>query len=811
MIPVNEIMDALLAADGPASYTFEDGSSTPLMPLRYVPTVADAELRLPLDGDWDCMRWPFPAPEADLARLGPEGARQGVVETLAQPGVVFRWDPETDPAEVENWHRVKMSHIDPEDGALLWRRVAIPKAWAGKRVLLRFNAVYPAARFFLDGHFLGEHLSGLTPVEFDVSHLVAPGEEARLCVRLLRRHDHVDLDMPRHSMDYAGISQSAYLHAVEPVHVADYHLPTGLDDGYANGLLGGEVQVRNGGERPAAVTLTLQVADPATGASHGATANLTVPAGRSESARLALTIPEVRPWTDETPNLYLVRIRLETDGQPPRDLFYRTGFRRVEVIDERPRLNGGPLKLRGVNLLTQHPEHGLHMPLAWIRDNLLLMKKANINAVRTHYTAPPELAYLCDELGLFLIQELTIDWAAHHLEHPACLGHVLMRIEGGVRRDRHHVSLIGFSIGNENLAPHEATRDQFWAHMRLMDDLCRRLAPETWTMFPPPGPANKVAGLLETRVGDIADMHYSFQFIQSLNETGSMIQPESWEGPWSTVTREDCKAQNRWSGVWYSSEYHLMNHMPDLLEAPYASIIADRLEDPLSRKNSQQVFLDRLREEWGYMRDDPRCLGGMFFPWMCAAAGDPWGWTFWGEDADWGVVTHDLDLKPGFWALRVLYSPVLLPDRAVWTEGAASVTIPVRSLYHTRDLADCVLRTQMAAGGSFMGQMRHWKDIEIACPPGAAAMVEIPIWNEVTRKALAEGQPAVCRCALLEPDGYRPLTHDILLLPEAVAKAMEKETEVGVAGSATTAMGPASSTAGGGAIVVGPDADLADV
>ena len=123
--------------------------------------------------------------------------------------------------------------------------------------------------------------------------------------------------------------------------------------------------------------------------------------------------------------------------------------------------------------------------------------------------------------------------------------------------------------------------------------------------------------------------------------------------------------------MWFSSEYGIANLMPDLLHAPYGDIINDVPEDPDSGRSTLEVFTDRLRREWGFMRGDPTCLGGAYFPWLCGAAGDnPWGWTVWAEDNDWGVVTADLLPKPFFWALRVLFSPVWFPERLTWCRGA---------------------------------------------------------------------------------------------------------------------------------------------
>jgi hypothetical protein len=278
------------------------------------------------------------------------------------------------------------------------------------------------------------------------------------------------------------------------------------------------------------------------------------------------------------------------------------------------------------------------------------------------------------------------------------------------------------------------------------------------------------------RVGDIGDTHYSFNLVKEFLKTGAVTNPRSWEATMETTTREEALARG-WSGVWFSSEYGLQNMMPDLLNAPYCSIIDDEPEDMLSGRNSLQVFIDRLRREWGFMRHEPSCLGGAYFPWICAAAGNnPWGWVVWAEDNDWGVVTADLLPKPFFWAMRVLFSPVWFPSRIVVPPDATSVKFELENQYNAIDLKDCTLRV-MLHRGDFTGG-RRWRDIPVRCRPGDKAVVEIP-FEPPTRDAMQKGMPTVCRCNLLDPTGFRPITADILLIPESRAAEAERKLHVG--------------------------------
>jgi len=739
-----------------------DGVRTPLLPARYVPETEAADLRISLDGEWRVMKWPFRKSEETMADPKLSDAKWNVV---VQPGRVFSWDPERTMEDVAGWNRVTLEHIDPDDGAMLRRRVRIPREWRGKRVFLRFDSIYPAGRVYVNGVLLGEHTSGLTPAEWDVTSHTRPGKEALIAVRLLRRHKFVRMDMPRHACEFAGLAQHACLFAVEKCHVEECRLRSRTDSTLKLGTLEAEIVVRNTAGTAAKCRLELVLEDGNGRRMAAVRRAVDCPAGGSAGVVLPVSIRNPLLWNDEYPNLYRARLFLSVGGLRRQEVSARIGFRRFTLDGGKPILNGRPVKFRGVNHLTYHPEHGLYTPEEWLRKNLALMKKANVNAIRTHYLGPRCLADLCDEMGIYLLQELPIDWGTNYIHDPEWVGPALHRIMAGIVRDRNHPSVMVWSIGNENMPESGTVSEQGYHHLRIFHSLARTLDPERPTMFPPPGPANKIRGIFEVRVGEIGDTHYSFNLAKDFLKTGKVTNPKAWTGEMETITREEA-VERGWSGVWFSSEYGIMNMMPDLLNAPYLSIIDDVPEDPASGKNSLQVFIDRLRREWGFLRSEPSCLGGAYFPWLCAGIGDnPWGWVVWAEDNDWGVVTADLLPKPYFWAMRVLFSPVWFPEKVVWRHGDREIRFSVTNQFNAVDLSQCVLRTMMGAGFGVAGM--RWKDIPVSCPPGETREISIPLWNKSVLDGLAEGRPALCRIFLLDHRGFRILTWDIRIVPES--------------------------------------------
>ena len=759
----NEIITQQLKADKRKIINFDEKHHTEITPVTLTPVPEDSSLYL--DGEWAVKYYPF----ADEEIKSPKVCDSW--ENVQQPGKVFYADPEENTSEIKDWDRVGLSHIDEQDGALLVKTIKVPENWDGKNIFLRFDSIYPAGIIYVNGIKVGEHYSGLTPVEFNISNIAEPGKYLQVIVRLLRTHKFVKMDMPRHALEFAGMAQSAWLFATEASYIKDYQFISSLSQNLKHGKVNGTIELAN----PAEGKLKLELIQNSTVIAE----NEATTQPDKTQYKLGLVLDNPQLWNDEYPNLYKVKITYDVSGTQT-VYSYNTGFRKLDLSPEGPKLNGNFIKFRGVNHLTFHPEHGLHTPKEWLRKDLALMKKANVNAIRTHFTGPSDLVDLCDEMGIYLLQELPIDWGTNYIHDPEWVGPALMRLEGAIRRDRHHPSIMVWSVGNENMPESKAVAADGWNHLAIYDKFCHLLDPSRPTMLPPPGPANKIEGIFELRVGEIADIHYSFKLQKKFRETGVIENPNSWEADMTTISRDEA-LERGWSGCWFSSEYGIFCLEPDLMNSPYLSVIADNKIDPLSGRNTLEVFHERLKDEWGNMRHDPSCLGGAYFPWMCCGAGsgpegNPWGWTRWGEDANWGVVTADLLPKPELWSLRVLFAPVWFPERVSWKKGDEYISFQISNHYNSIDLGQCTLRTQQNAGGTWMCMVRDFKDIELSCGPGEAIEVKIPIWHEGLKKSLENGNFGYCRCTLLDPNGFCPVKADILIIPED----MQQKDEMGM-------------------------------
>jgi beta-galactosidase len=167
-----------------------------------------------------------------------------------------------------------------------------------------------------------------------------------------------------------------------------------------------------------------------------------------------IEVPGAQPWSAEEPRLY--DLVVSTAGETAR---LRVGFRTVRIEGHRFLINDRPVLLRGVNRHEHHPDLGRAVPRATVEHELRLMKRHNINAIRTsHYPPHPDLVELADELGFWLIVEcdlethgfIHVDWRGNPTDDPAYEAAYRDRMARTVERDRNHPSVIMWSLGNES-------------------------------------------------------------------------------------------------------------------------------------------------------------------------------------------------------------------------------------------------------------------------------------------------------------------------------------------------------------------------
>lgn len=341
------------------------------------------------------------------------------------------------------------------------RSFVIPESWTGQAVVLRFEGVDSAFHVWMNGQEVGYSQGSRLPSEFDVTSQVKPGVN-QLSVRVYQWSDGSYIE-DQDQWWLSGIFRDVYLLARPNVHVADCNVDALLDRSYEDATLSVRVQIRNQSSAAASgsVRLKLLAADGLAVPLDSASLLYDVEGHNGEvSLSFTAAVASPRKWSAEDPYLYRLLISLhDKGGSVVECLPIRVGFRSVELRDGLFLVNGKAIRLKGVNRHDHHPDLGKAVPLSWMMEDVRLMKQHNINAVRTsHYPNDPRFYDLCDEYGLYVIDESDLECHGfgsagdlHRLSRdPDWEDAYIDRIDRMIRRDRNHPCIIMWSLGNES-------------------------------------------------------------------------------------------------------------------------------------------------------------------------------------------------------------------------------------------------------------------------------------------------------------------------------------------------------------------------
>ncbi len=305
------------------------------------------------------------------------------------------------------------------------------------RVHLCFEGVDAAYYVWMNGHFVGYSQVSHSPDEFDVTDYVKTGDNM-LAVLVLKWCDGSYLE-DQDKFRMSGIFRDVYLLLREDQHIADAVITTPLSDDYTRAAV--EVDCTfNAGRLP----VSAQLFDGQ---------GKKIAAASGDDGRLRIEVPEPVLWNAEQPYLYTLLLQCGKEIIP-----FAVGLRAIRVADGVVRLNGRPLRLRGVNRHDSDPAVGYAVTPGQMRADLMLMKQHNVNALRTsHYPCSPLLLDLCDELGIYVLCEADLEchgvttlygseaYYPKIADDPAFGGPILDRIQRLVYRDRSRTSVLIWS------------------------------------------------------------------------------------------------------------------------------------------------------------------------------------------------------------------------------------------------------------------------------------------------------------------------------------------------------------------------------
>ncbi len=342
------------------------------------------------------------------------------------------------------------------------RRFRLGRAWAGRQIVLHVGGAESVHAVYVNGRFAGYGTDSRLASEYDISDHVRTGDND-LAVVVIRwsAHSYVE-DQDQWWM--AGLHREVYVEARGATHVHALRCDAGLDVDDAGRPIGTLVVRADvaGTDAPAEGWQVRTWVETMDGTRVTHAIETSVPhvdampyVFEGFSARSTFSIAGVDPWSAESPTRYRVIAELigptgditEVHAQP-------VGFRRVEVRDARLLVNGRAIWVFGVNRHDHHPDRGKAVTVDDMRADLLAMRRHNITAVRcSHYPNDPRFLDLCDEIGLYVVDEANVESHAYNTslcDDARYRSAWLARTARMVERDRNHPSIILWSLGNES-------------------------------------------------------------------------------------------------------------------------------------------------------------------------------------------------------------------------------------------------------------------------------------------------------------------------------------------------------------------------
>ncbi|WP_017976725.1 glycoside hydrolase family 2 TIM barrel-domain containing protein [Actinopolyspora halophila] len=414
-----------------------------------------------LDGEW---RFRYVEHHRELGDDWQAGGSTGDWGGISVPGV---WQQQGHgnpiyrnvPSEISPYDPPKVPDDVNPTGAYV-REFQVPENWDGRRQLLRFEGSTGGTFVWVNGEYVGYDQGGYTPAEYDVTEHLEPGENT-IAVRVHRWSSGSYLE----NMDFwhmSGMFRSVNMYSVPRTHMSDVTVRPELDDSYtdANLRVGVEFsRVAGGTTGEHRVRASLHGPGGERVARFGKSTGID---GDSAEVELDREVESPELWSDENPALYTVVLELlGPDGNVLQTTQQPVGFREVTTKDKQILLNGEPVYMRGVNRHEHDPRTGRTVSRESQRRDVELMRRNNINAVRTsHYPNDPYWYRLADRNGLLLADEVDIE--THYREdcsaeperdcladRPEWQAAFADRFAGMVQRDKNHPSVVFWDTGNE--------------------------------------------------------------------------------------------------------------------------------------------------------------------------------------------------------------------------------------------------------------------------------------------------------------------------------------------------------------------------
>jgi len=308
----------------------------------------------------------------------------------------------------------------------------VPKQWKGQQVIVRLDGVLRGYDLWLNGQYVGTWESGYNTCLFDLTPYLTKrafkGEEQLLAMRVYSHFKGYEFDC-FDDWTPMGIFRNVTLFPVPKTHLSDLTVTTRM-----NGEVTVQTEVANATKH---TTTQYEILD--------AQGMLVSTGGQIRNPRL---------WTAETPYLYTLKVHVCEKGKTLQTFTQQIGIREIGIDGNVLKLNGQPIKLRGVNAHSTDPHTVKVITDELTLKDMKMMKEASVNYMRlSHYPREPRFFELCDSLGFYLVDEVPFGYGDKHLSSRKYQDILKTRALATVQRDKNHPSVIVWSVGNENPLP----------------------------------------------------------------------------------------------------------------------------------------------------------------------------------------------------------------------------------------------------------------------------------------------------------------------------------------------------------------------
>ncbi len=344
------------------------------------------------------------------------------------------------------------------------RKMILPANFDGRQIFLHVGNAKSCLFVWVNGRFVGYSEDSKLAAEFDITDFVHAGENL-FAFQVYRWSDGSYLecqDMYR----FSGIERDVFLYSTNKLNIRDTKVDARLDDSYRDGLLNITAEIDNYKSEkgyhsvPDSFLVEARFED-ATGkvVYSDKTPDFRKVLGKYHTnVTFQTSLPNVNAWSAETPYLYTLYLTLRDKNDKILEVVpQRIGFKKIEIQGSNFLVNGKRVWIKGVNRHEHHPRNGHTLSREDMRKDMEMMKKLNINAVRnSHYPPDPYWMELCDEYGLYVVDEANIE--SHGLGYdlsvtlankPLWQEAHLQRVQRMYERDKNHASVVTWSLGNE--------------------------------------------------------------------------------------------------------------------------------------------------------------------------------------------------------------------------------------------------------------------------------------------------------------------------------------------------------------------------